>query len=103
MQLPFNNSCGENKLRDLKFGSVALAYVGDTNSHIKSALPPTLAGFPGEAEIRYYVKATLKRPQIWRADIRCVSYFNHQVRVIANDLCTGNKFQVPANRTSQAT
>ena len=80
MQLPFNNSCGENKPRDLKFGSVALAYVGDTNHHIKSALPPTLTGFPGEAEIRYYVKATVKRPQIWRADIRCVSYFNHQVQ-----------------------
>src|SRR5579862_6654915 len=78
MQLPFNNSCGENKPRDLKFGSVALAYVGDTNSHVKSALPPTLTGFPGEAEIRYYVKATVKRPQIWRADTRCVSYFNHQ-------------------------
>lgn len=75
MQLPFNNSCGENKPRDLKFGGVALAYVGDTNNHIKSALPPTLTGFPGEAEIRYYVKATVKRPQIWRADIRCVSYF----------------------------
>jgi hypothetical protein len=74
MQLPFNNSCGENKPRDLKFGSVALAYVGDTNSHVKSALPPTLTGFPGEAEIRYYVKATVKRPQIWRADTRYVSY-----------------------------
>jgi hypothetical protein len=92
MQLPFNNTCGENKLRDLKFGNVALAYVGDTNNHIKSALPPTLTEFPGEAEIRYYVKATVKRPQIWRADIRCVSDFNPPPpgwsKAIANDLCT---------------
>ena len=77
MQLPFNNSCGENKPRDLKFGSVALAYVGDTNQHVKRALPPTLAGFPGEAEIRYYVKATVKRPQVWRADLRYVRYSIH--------------------------
>ena len=72
MQLPFNNSCGENKLKDLKLGNVALAYVGDTNDHVKKALPPTLASFPGEAEIRYYIKATVKRPQVWRADLRMV-------------------------------
>ena len=42
----------------------------DTNQHVKKALPPTLSGFPGEAEIKYYVKATVVRPKFYQENLR---------------------------------
>lgn len=41
--------------------------------HVKKTLPPTLSGLPGEAEIRYYVKATVQRPGLFKENFRCVS------------------------------
>lgn len=38
--------------------------------HLKKTLPPTLSGFPGEAEIRYYVKATVTRHAFWKENPR---------------------------------
>ena len=42
--------------------------------HVKLTLPPTLTGFPGEAEIRYYVKATVTRPGFLKENLRSVSH-----------------------------
>lgn len=39
-------------------------------SHIRKPLPPSLGGFPGEAEIRYFVKVTVQRPSIWKENRR---------------------------------
>ena len=44
--------------------------------HVKKTLPPTLSGFPGEAEIRYFVKATIKRKTFWQENPRAYMPFN---------------------------
>lgn len=72
-KLPFNNSCTKNTslLKDLKVGQLSVQFAPDTNQHVKKTLPPTLSGFPGEAEIKYYVKATVVRPKLWQENLRC--------------------------------
>ena len=71
-KFPFNNNCTTNTsfLRDLKLGSLSVQYAPGTNRHVKRTLPPSLSGFPGEAEIKYYVKATVVRPKIYQENIR---------------------------------
>jgi len=63
MQFPINNNCSTNTslLRDLKLGSLGVQYAAESSKHVKKTLPPTLGGFPGEAEIKYYVKATVSK------------------------------------------
>ena len=39
---------------------------------MKNTLPPSLSGFPGEAEIRYFVKVTVQRPQFYKENRRAV-------------------------------
>ena len=72
-KLPFNNNCTKNTslLKDLKVGQLSVHFAPDTNQHVKKTLPPTLSGFPGEAEIKYYVKATVVRPKLWQENLRC--------------------------------
>jgi hypothetical protein len=43
--------------------------------HIKTTLPPSLGGFPGEAEIRYFVKVTVARPQFFKENARAIANF----------------------------
>jgi hypothetical protein len=43
--------------------------------HVKQTLPPSLNGFPGEAEIRYYVKVTVNRPQFFKENPRAIANF----------------------------
>lgn len=43
-----------------------------TKHHVKKTLPPTLLGFGDEAEIKYYIKVTVVRPQFYRENIRDV-------------------------------
>ena len=43
------------------------------NAHVKKILPPSLGGMPGEAEIQYYVKATVQRPAFYKENFRAVS------------------------------
>ena len=44
--------------------------VQGANAHVKRTLPPTLTGLPGEAEIQYYVKATVQRPAFYKENWR---------------------------------
>lgn len=44
--------------------------------HVKKTLPPTLSGFPGEAEIRYFVKVTVNRHSIFKENPRAYTPFN---------------------------
>ena len=44
--------------------------------HVKRTLPPTLSGFPGEAEIRYFVKTTIQRHGFWKENPRAWTPFN---------------------------
>ncbi|OTB09199.1 hypothetical protein M426DRAFT_70966 [Hypoxylon sp. CI-4A] len=38
--------------------------------HVKATLPPSLTGFPQEAEIRYYIKVTIQRPGFFKENWR---------------------------------
>lgn len=58
-------------MRDLKVGSMGIAFNADLNvKHVKKTLPPSISGFPGEAEIKYYVKATVVRPKFYQENMR---------------------------------
>jgi hypothetical protein len=46
------------------------------HSHVRKTLPPTLVGFPGQADIRYYVKATVNRPSLFKENVRAYLPFN---------------------------
>lgn len=44
--------------------------------HVHRTLPPTLSGFPGEAEIRYFVKATVGRQSFFKENPRAYAPYN---------------------------
>ncbi|EXJ83616.1 hypothetical protein A1O1_07239 [Capronia coronata CBS 617.96] len=73
-KFPFNNDCQKNPtpLKDLKVGQLSVQFAVDTTRHVKRTLPPSLSGFPGEAEIKYYIKATVVRPKFFQENIRSV-------------------------------
>ncbi|KAL1848767.1 hypothetical protein Plec18170_007778 [Paecilomyces lecythidis] len=77
-KFPFNNSCNTHNsmLTNLNMTGLRLEVARDTDRHVKKTLPPSLSGFPGEAEIKYYVKATIVRPQFYKENIRSFSEFN---------------------------
>lgn len=73
LQFPFNNSCNENSMyKNLNMAGLRLEVGRDTNRHVRKGLPPSMASFPGEAEIKYYVKATVARPQFYKENYRSV-------------------------------
>lgn len=51
---------------------LSIEFAKTPTMHVKTTLPPTLY-FPGEAEIRYYVKVTVNRPQLLKENPRAVS------------------------------
>lgn len=59
-------------LTNLNFTGLKVEMARDTNRHVKKTLPPSLSGFPGEADIKYFVKATIIRPQFYKENIRAV-------------------------------
>lgn len=74
-QFPFNNSCSttNSMLTNLNFSGLKVEVAKDTNRHVRKTLPPSLSGFPGVADIKYFVKATVIRPQFYKENIRSVS------------------------------
>lgn len=56
-------------------GTLRLEVSRDANEHVKKTLPPSLTGFPAKAEIKYYVKATVVRPQFYKENYRGVCLF----------------------------
>ncbi|KAK5171320.1 uncharacterized protein LTR77_004464 [Saxophila tyrrhenica] len=78
VKLPFNNSCASDKSQ---MGTMSISGSGievskPPQTHVKKTLPPTLSGFPGEAEIRYFVKATVRRSSFWKENPRAYAPFN---------------------------
>ena len=47
-----------------------IGFARPPSQHVKKTLPPTISGFPGEAEIRYFVKATVSRHSIFKENPR---------------------------------
>lgn len=74
-QIPFNNACSTHNnsmLTNLNITGLKVEMAKDTNRHVKKTLPPSLSGFPGMADIKYYLKATVIRPQFYKENIRVV-------------------------------
>ncbi|KAL8789447.1 MAG: hypothetical protein Q9195_006813 [Heterodermia aff. obscurata] len=71
-KIPINNDCSNqnSKLTNLNVAGLRVEMARDTNRHIKKTLPPTLTGFTGQAQIRYYVKATVQRPAFYKENYR---------------------------------
>jgi len=80
-KIPFNNGCCTNA-RNQVMPSINLSAPGGfemarpASRHVRKTLPPTLTGFPGEAEIRYFVKATVSRHSPFKENPRAYTPFN---------------------------
>lgn len=61
-------------LTNLNISGLKVEMAKQANRHVKRTLPPSLTGFPGVAEIKYYVKATVVRPQFYKENLRAVSF-----------------------------
>lgn len=70
-KIPFNSDCINNtsSFKDLKVGQLSVQF-GQEPLHAKLPLPPSLGGYPGEAEIKYFVKATVVRPKFYQENLR---------------------------------
>ncbi|EON67107.1 hypothetical protein W97_06360 [Coniosporium apollinis CBS 100218] len=77
-KIPFNNACTAiNSLgTNAAFSGLGLEIARNPTSHVKQTLPPTLSGFPGLAEIRYYCKVTVNRPSLFKENPRGFAHFN---------------------------
>jgi hypothetical protein len=74
-KIPFNNGCSEPQSQQMGlgsgFGGLGLGGLQQLQyKHVKRTLPPSLTGFPGEAEIRYYIKVTVQRPSLFKENRR---------------------------------
>ena len=76
-KIPFNNGCADPQQQaqmgagGAGFGGFGLGAMQQMQyRHVKKTLPPSLTGFPGEAEIRYYVKVTVQRPSLFKENRR---------------------------------
>ncbi|KAF2017844.1 hypothetical protein BU24DRAFT_345379 [Aaosphaeria arxii CBS 175.79] len=72
LKLPLNTACQPSNSisTNVQFSGIVPEMAKTPTRHIKQTLPPSLTGFPGEAEIRYYVKVTVNRPQFFKENPR---------------------------------
>ncbi|KAI6092141.1 hypothetical protein F4821DRAFT_224995 [Hypoxylon rubiginosum] len=78
-KVPLNNICHDPKAMSALLGIGGIGGSGFRTmdgskqlmlQHVKATLPPSLTGFPQEAEIRYYIKVTIQRPGFFRENWR---------------------------------
>ncbi|KAL3469445.1 hypothetical protein BJX99DRAFT_241301 [Aspergillus californicus] len=74
-KFPFNNACNpqNSMLTNLNFSGLKVEMAKQANRHVKRTLPPSLSGFPEMADIKYYVKATVARPQFYKENLRAIT------------------------------
>ncbi|BAE64348.1 unnamed protein product [Aspergillus oryzae RIB40] len=77
-KFPFNNACSfqNSMLTNLNISGLKVEVARDTHRHVKKTLPPSLSSFPQMADIKYYVKATVVRPQFYKENIRTITNIN---------------------------
>jgi hypothetical protein len=77
-KIPFNNMCSNDRsqMPTMSISGTGLEIAKPPSRHVKKTLPPTLSGFPGEAEIRYFVKVTVARHSIFKENPRAYAPFN---------------------------
>ncbi|KAJ2903567.1 putative arrestin-like protein [Zalerion maritima] len=81
-KMPMNNICGNPQDMARLGGVVGMGGFGSGGvrvmdgskqlmyKHVLRTLPPSLTGFPREAEIRYYIKVTIQRPGLFKENWR---------------------------------
>ncbi|KAF2820556.1 hypothetical protein CC86DRAFT_114859 [Ophiobolus disseminans] len=76
-KIPLNTQCqqAQSPISNVSFSNAIPEFARPATHHIKATLPPSLAGFPGEAEIKYFVKVTVNRPQFFKENPRAVANF----------------------------
>jgi hypothetical protein len=79
-EIPLNNDCSDPEFENIhyksKFSNFGLVEIEQLKySHVKRILPPSLAEFPGKAEIKYFIKATVERPSRFRENMRSIIDF----------------------------
>lgn len=81
-RIPINNSCRplDSLFSKLSVKGGNLEYARDAEHHTKNTLPPSLHSQPGGSQgeggsIRYYIKATVNRPQFYRMNVRKEAFF----------------------------
>ncbi|CAO2657936.1 Nn.00g071960.m01.CDS01 [Neocucurbitaria sp. VM-36] len=76
-KIPLNTACQQTNspITNVSFSNAIPEFAKTPTQHIKATLPPSLAGFPGEAEIRYFVKVTVNRPQFFKENPRSTANF----------------------------
>ncbi|KAH7394312.1 hypothetical protein BKA66DRAFT_297468 [Pyrenochaeta sp. MPI-SDFR-AT-0127] len=76
-KIPLNTSCQQTNspIANVSFANAMPEFAKAPTHHIKATLPPSLAGFPGEAEIIYFVKVTVNRPQFFKENPRSIANF----------------------------
>ncbi|KAF2853362.1 arrestin [Plenodomus tracheiphilus IPT5] len=76
-KIPLNTVCQQsnNPISNVSFSNAIPEFAKTATHHIKTTLPPSLAGFPGEAEIRYFVKVTVNRPSFFKENPRSIANF----------------------------
>lgn len=74
-KLPFNNACSVHQKSQVPV-MIGMEVAMPATQHVKRTLPPTMSGFPGEAEIRYFVKVTVSRHSIFKENPRAYAPFN---------------------------
>jgi hypothetical protein len=62
-------------ITNVSFSNAMPEFAKAATHHIKTTLPPSLAGYPGEAEIKYFVKVTVNRPQFFKENPRAIANF----------------------------
>ncbi|KAI9659848.1 MAG: hypothetical protein M1821_001199 [Bathelium mastoideum] len=77
-KIPFNNACtaNYNANTNIALAGLRLEVARQPTRHIKQTLPPNLTEFPGEAEIRYFVKVTVARPEFFQQNARAFAPFS---------------------------
>ncbi|KAF8416484.1 hypothetical protein EV426DRAFT_541303 [Tirmania nivea] len=81
-RIPINNSCRplDSLFSKLSIKEGNVEYAKDAEYHTKNTLPPSLHSLPGESQgeggsIRYYIKATVNRPQFYKTNVRREAFF----------------------------
>jgi len=76
-KVPLNTVCQQsnNPISHVSFSNAIPEFARTALHHVKATLPPSLTGFPGEAEIRYFVKVTVNRPSFFKENPRSIANF----------------------------
>ncbi|KAK7550952.1 arrestin [Phyllosticta citricarpa] len=75
-KLPFNNACHTTNSLTGGLNIATLEIARPPTRHVKQTLPPSLTGYPGEAEVKYFVKCTVNRPSLLKENPRSFVHFN---------------------------